>query len=79
MNPKLVIRGETDADIDAIRDVTVAAVDTLEISGHTEQFVIAALRAARSLALRQRTTKRRSLPSGRSRAGLPFRECGKAD
>ncbi|MDZ4253314.1 MAG: N-acetyltransferase [Sulfuritalea sp.] len=51
MNRKLVIRGETDADIDAIRDVTVAAFETLEISGHTEQFVIAALRAARSLTI----------------------------
>lgn len=49
MNPNLLIRSETHADIDAIRDVTVAAFKTLEISGHTEQFVIAALRAAESL------------------------------
>ena|SRR3990172_6837534 len=49
MNPKVVIRCETDADIDAIRDVTVSAFKTLEISSHTEQFIIAALRAAKSL------------------------------
>ncbi|MBI2276593.1 MAG: N-acetyltransferase [Dechloromonas sp.] len=51
MNRKIVIRCETDTDIAAIRDVTVAAFKTLEISHHTEQFIIAALRAANSLAL----------------------------
>src|SRR3990170_4453207 len=49
MNPKVVIRCETDADIDAIRDVTVSAFKTLEISSHTEQFIIEALRAANAL------------------------------
>jgi putative acetyltransferase len=49
MNPKVVIRCETDADVDAIRDVTASAFETLEISSHTEQFIIAALRAAKSL------------------------------
>jgi putative acetyltransferase len=49
MNPKAVIRCETAADVDAIRDVTVSAFKTLEISSHTEQFIIAALRAAKSL------------------------------
>ena len=49
MNPNIVIRNETDADIAAIREVTVAAFKTLEISGHTEQFVIEALRAAKAL------------------------------
>src|SRR5512134_2295869 len=49
MNPTVVIRCETAADVDAIRDVTVSAFKTLEISGHTEQFIIAALRAANSL------------------------------
>lgn len=49
MNPKVVIRCETDADVDAIRDVTVSAFKTLEISSHTEQFIIEALRAAKSL------------------------------
>jgi putative acetyltransferase len=49
MNPKIVIRNETDADVSAIAEVTVAAFRTLEISNHTEQFIIAALRAAKAL------------------------------
>jgi putative acetyltransferase len=51
MNLKIVIRNETDADVSAISDVTVAAFKTLEISNHTEQFIIAALRAANALAV----------------------------
>jgi putative acetyltransferase len=51
MNPKIVIRNETDADVSAITEVTVAAFKTLEISSHTEQFIIAALRAAGALTL----------------------------
>jgi putative acetyltransferase len=49
MDPKIVIRSETDADVGAIRDVTVSAFKTLAISSHTEQFIIDALRAAKSL------------------------------
>ncbi len=49
MNPKIVVRDETDADVDAINEVTVAAFKTLEISNHTEQFIIEALRAAKAL------------------------------
>ena len=49
MNPKIVIRSETDTDVSAITEVTVAAFKTLEISNHTEQFIIAALRAAKAL------------------------------
>ena len=49
MNPKIVIRSETDADVSAIAEVTAAAFDTLAISKHTEQFIIAALRAAGAL------------------------------
>jgi hypothetical protein len=49
MNPKIVIRNETDADVSAIAEVTVAAFETLEISNHTEQTIIAALRAANAL------------------------------
>jgi len=52
MNPTnqgLVIRDETDADIGAITDVTIAAFETLQISNHTEQFIIEALRAAKAL------------------------------
>ena len=51
MNPKIVIRSETDADVSAITEVTVAAFKTLEVSNHTEQFIVAALRAARALTL----------------------------
>ena len=43
------IRPETSADVSAIAEVTVAAFKTLAISNHTEQFIIAALRAAKAL------------------------------
>lgn len=49
MKSEIVIRSETIADVEAIADVTVAAFKTLEISNHTEQFVITALRAAKAL------------------------------
>ena len=45
-----MIRDETSADIDAIASVTIEAFRTLEISSHTEQFIVAALRAAGALA-----------------------------
>ena len=51
MNRKVVIRSETNADVTAIREVTIAAFETLEISKHTEQFIIEALRAAGVLAV----------------------------
>jgi len=51
MNPNIVIRGETEADVNAITEVTVAAFRTLEISNQTEQFVIAALRDAKALTI----------------------------
>jgi putative acetyltransferase len=47
----MVIRNETDADIDAITEVTMAAFETLEISHHTEQFIIEALRVAKALTI----------------------------
>ncbi len=49
MNPNIVIRSETDADVSAITEVTVAAFRALEISNHTEQFIIKALRVAKAL------------------------------
>jgi putative acetyltransferase len=49
MNPKIVIRSETNADVSAIAEVTIAAFKTLQISNHTEQFIIAALRGAKAL------------------------------
>jgi putative acetyltransferase len=51
MNPKIIIRNEIDADVDAITEVTVAAFRTLEISSHTEQFIVEALRANDALTL----------------------------
>lgn len=51
MNPRIVIRSETDADVSAISEVTVAAFKTLEISNQTEQFIIEALRADKALTL----------------------------
>ena len=49
MDPEIVIRNETQDDVRAITEVTVAAFNTLEISDHTEQFIIEALRAAEAL------------------------------
>jgi putative acetyltransferase len=49
MNLKVAVRSETDADAGAIAEVTAAAFRTLEISNHTEQFIISALRAAKAL------------------------------
>ena len=40
MNPEIDVRSETDDDIGAIAEVTIAAFETLEISNHTEQFII---------------------------------------
>ncbi len=51
MNPKIVIRNETHDDICAITEVTIAAFKTLEIGNHTEQFIIEALRAAKTLTI----------------------------
>lgn len=49
MTDKVLIRSETSADVGAIAEVTAAAFKTLAISNHTEQFIIAALRAAKAL------------------------------
>jgi len=49
MNPVITIRSETNTDISAITEVTIAAFKTLEISNHTEHFIIAALRDAKAL------------------------------
>ena len=49
MNPKIIIRNETQDDVRAISEVTIAAFKTLEISHDAEQFIIEALRAAKAL------------------------------
>lgn len=51
MSPAVAIRNELETDVGAITDVTVAAFKTLEVSSHTEQFIIEALRAAKALTL----------------------------
>ena len=45
----MIIRNETTSDIEAISEVTIAAFQNLQISNHTEQFIINALRAANAL------------------------------
>jgi putative acetyltransferase len=47
----VLIRDERDSDFTAISDVTFAAFETMEISNHTEQFIIEELRAADSLSV----------------------------
>ena len=42
MNQRIVIRNETHNDVCAITEVTIAAFKTLEISNHTEQFIVEA-------------------------------------
>lgn len=49
MTDQVLIRNETSADAGAIAEVTAAAFSSLAISNHTEQFVVAALRAAKAL------------------------------
>lgn len=49
MNQNVKLRNESDADVSAIAEVTAAAFKTLEISNHTEQFIITALRTAKAL------------------------------
>ena len=51
MKPDVTIRNETSVDVSAISEVTIAAFNTLEISNHTEQFIIEALRAGNALAV----------------------------
>jgi putative acetyltransferase len=46
---KIMIRDETKGDVAVISEVTMAAFETLEISNHTEQFIVEALRSAKGL------------------------------
>jgi len=46
---KVLIRDEKDTDYRVISDVTKSAFETMEISNHTEQFIIEALRSAKAL------------------------------
>ena len=49
MTQEIGIRDETEADVGVITDVTVAAFANMEISNHTEHFIVEALRAAGAL------------------------------
>ncbi len=47
----ILIRDEKDTDYKVISDVTKSAFETMEISNHTEQFIIEALRSAKALTI----------------------------
>lgn len=47
----VLIRDEKDTDSRVISDVTKSAFETMEMSNHTEQFIIDALRSAKALAV----------------------------
>ncbi|MGB3211679.1 MAG: N-acetyltransferase [Desulforhopalus sp.] len=47
----MIIRNETNSDLDAITEVTIAAFKTLAVSGHTEHFIINSLRSADALTI----------------------------
>lgn len=47
----ILVRNETEDDYAAITDLTAQAFETLEISDHTEQFVVLALRKAQALTI----------------------------
>jgi predicted N-acetyltransferase YhbS len=47
----VLIRDEQDTDYALISDVTESAFETVEISNHTEQFIIEALRSAQALTI----------------------------
>jgi len=47
----LLIRDETSNDYKAISEVTITAFKTIEISNHTEQFIVEALRSAKALSI----------------------------
>lgn len=51
MPSPLLIRPESATDVDAITDVTEAAFRDMEMSSHTEQLIVAALRQAGALSL----------------------------
>lgn len=49
--PNLLIRDETTSDYDTISTITEEAFRTLEVSGHTEQYIVEALRQAGALTI----------------------------
>ena len=51
MDPKILMRNEIDAYVNAISEATVAAFKTLVVSTQTEQFIIEALRSSKALSV----------------------------
>jgi putative acetyltransferase len=51
MADEIIIRNETDGDLDAITDITMAAFKDFEVSQQTEHLIIVALRTADALTL----------------------------
>lgn len=51
LDMNIIIRNEIETDIQAISEVTRAAFENLQISNHTEQFIINALRDANALTI----------------------------
>jgi putative acetyltransferase len=51
MIQNVLIRDEKRTDFAVISEVTIAAFETMEISNHTEQFIIEALRSAKALTI----------------------------
>jgi putative acetyltransferase len=51
MEINMIIRDETDSDIDEIYNITKSAFENHRISNHTEQFIINSLRASNALAI----------------------------
>ena len=49
MIQNLLIRDEQSTDFQEISEVTIAAFENLEISNHTEHFIIEVLRSAKAL------------------------------
>jgi putative acetyltransferase len=47
----ILIREENNTDYNAISEVTIGAFEKMEISNHTEQFIIEALRSAKALSV----------------------------
>jgi putative acetyltransferase len=47
----IMVRKETEADVEAISEITRAAFENLSISHHTEQFIVCALRDANALTI----------------------------
>lgn len=51
MTLNVLIRDEKETDVDVISEVTLAAFAMMEISDHTEQFIVEALRTANALSI----------------------------